>query len=133
MATRFVATYECDADERFKMAYVNAKKEDLIYIKSPVGMIGRAIRNKFLDEVAMGIKKPIRCQYNCLKTCDPKNSPYCIADALLSARQGDLDNGFAFAGANVYRINEIVSVKELINELITEAESVFKEPIEVDL
>jgi NAD(P)H-dependent flavin oxidoreductase YrpB (nitropropane dioxygenase family) len=122
MATRFVATYECDADERFKMAYVNAKKEDIIYIQSPVGLVGRAIKNKFLDDVAMGIKRPIRCQYNCLKTCDPKASPYCIADALLNARQGDLDNGFAFAGANVYRIDRIVSVKELINELVESAE-----------
>jgi NAD(P)H-dependent flavin oxidoreductase YrpB (nitropropane dioxygenase family) len=122
MATRFVATYECDADERFKMAYVNAKKEDIIYIQSPVGLVGRAIKNKFLDDVAMGIKRPIRCQYNCLKTCDPKASPYCIADALLNARQGDLDNGFAFAGANVYRVDRIVSVKELINELVESAE-----------
>lgn len=122
MATRFVATDECDADERFKMAYVNAKKEDIIYIQSPVGLVGRAIKNKFLDDVAMGIKRPIRCQYNCLKTCDPKASPYCIADALLNARQGDLDNGFAFAGANVYRVDRIVSVKELINELVESAE-----------
>jgi NAD(P)H-dependent flavin oxidoreductase YrpB (nitropropane dioxygenase family) len=104
------------------MAYVNAKKEDIIYIQSPVGLVGRAIKNKFLDDVAMGIKKPIRCQYNCLKTCDPKASPYCIADALLNARQGDLDNGFAFAGANVYRIDRIVPVKELINELVESAE-----------
>lgn len=133
MATRFVATYECDADERFKMAYVNAKKEDIIYIKSPVGLIGRAIRNKFLDDVEAGKKKPIYCRYNCLKTCDPKAAPYCIADALLKAQQGDLDNGFAFAGANVYRIDRIMSVKELIKELIETAEVYYSQTMKSQL
>jgi len=35
MATRFVATEECDASEEFKQAYVKAKKEDIKIIKSP--------------------------------------------------------------------------------------------------
>lgn len=125
MATRFVATYECDAHQNFKLAYLKAQKEDLTYIKSPVGLIGSALKNKFLEDVEKGIKKPIRCRFNCLKTCNPKNSPYCIADALLAAREGDLENGFAFAGYNVYRLNQIVSVKELIEELVKTAEKYY--------
>jgi NAD(P)H-dependent flavin oxidoreductase YrpB (nitropropane dioxygenase family) len=46
---------------------------------------------------------------------------YCIAKALLSAARGDMDKGFAMAGHNAYRINKIVSVKELISELVEEA------------
>ena len=122
MATRFVGTYECDADVRFKKAYIECKKEDLIIIDSPVGLPGRAIQNKFLDDVSAGIKKPFKCPWKCLKTCDFKNSPYCIALALTNAKKGNLDDGFAFAGANAYRVDKIISVKELIKTLMVEYE-----------
>jgi len=117
MATRFVGTYECDASMEFKEAYVNSKKEDIFIIDSPVGMPGRAIRNKFLDDVNQGIKRPINCPWKCLKPCDYVNSPYCIALALTNAKKGYLENGFVFAGANAYRVKKIISVKELIETL----------------
>jgi len=117
MGTRFVATNECDADPGFKQTYLNAKKEDLVIIKSPVGLPGRAVRNRFLDEVENGKKKPFKCPYQCVKTCDPAKSPYCIALALAGAKKGKFKNGFAFAGANAYRVDEIISVKDLIRSL----------------
>lgn len=122
MATRFVATYECDASMEFKQAYIDAKKEDVVIIKSPVGMPGRAIRNQFLIDVENNTKKPDLCRYNCLKTCDPKTAPYCISQALINAQKGNLDEGFAFCGENVYRVDKIVHVDELISELVREAE-----------
>jgi nitronate monooxygenase len=120
MATRFVTTHECDASLKFKQSYIDSKKEDMRIIKSPVGMPGRAIRNVFLDEVSQGKKKPFKCPYHCLKTCDYKNSPYCITLALVNAKKGNLSHGFAFAGENAYRANGIISVKELIDSLIKE-------------
>lgn len=122
MATRFVATHECDAFIEFKETYVKCKKEDLIIIDSPVGLPGRAIRNKFLEEVSTEVKKPFKCLWKCLKTCDFKNSPYCITLALTNAKKGNLGEGFAFAGANAYRIDKIISVKELIDTLLEEYE-----------
>jgi len=118
MSTRFVATYECDASDAFKQAYIDADEEDIMIIKSPVGMPGRAIRNNFLDKVYQN-KKPqgIKC-INCLKPCNPKETLYCIADALIQAQQGNLDKGFAFAGAKVHRITKLQSVRELIDELM---------------
>ena len=120
MGTRFVATHECDADEAFKQVYVDAKKEDMVVIKSPVGLPGRAVRNTFLDQVKQGKKKPFKCPFHCIKTCSQQKSPYCIAIALANARKGRFKNGFAFAGKNAYRIKEIVSVKELIDSLVLE-------------
>ncbi len=117
LGTRFVATHECDADESFKQAYVDAKREDLVVIDSPVGLPGRALQNRFLDEVKAGMKKPFKCPFRCLKTCDTEKSPYCIAIALASAKKGKFKYGFAFAGKNAYRVKEIVSVKELIASL----------------
>jgi nitronate monooxygenase len=122
MATRFVGTHECDADIGFKQSYIDAKKEDLVIIKSPVGLPGRAIRNKFIQDVDEGKKTPFKCPYHCVKTCSYKDSPYCIAFALINAKKGNLKNGFAFAGENAYRVDKIVSVKELIGSLLKEFE-----------
>ncbi|HCJ66121.1 MAG TPA: nitronate monooxygenase [Elusimicrobia bacterium] len=126
MATRFVTTYECDASIKFKQAYIDSKKEDIVIIKSPVGMPGRAIRNKFIDDVNEGEKKPFKCPFHCIVTCDCKNSPYCIALALVNAKKGNLKHGFAFVGANAYRTKEIISVKELIKSLLEEYENASK-------
>ena len=123
MATRFVATDECDADPAFKATYVAAGRGDLEIIKSPVGMPGRAIRNKFLDDVAEGRKKPFACPYHCIVTCDVEKSPYCISLALMNAQKGRLDKGFAFAGANAWRTEKIVPVQELVDELVREYEA----------
>ena len=121
MATRFVATDECDADIKFKEAYIAAKKEDIVIMKSPVGMPGRAINNKFLKDVAEKNKKISSC-IDCLHTCNPKVSPYCISTALINAVTGNVDEGLIFAGSNVYRVDKIVPVKELIEELVHDAE-----------
>jgi nitronate monooxygenase len=117
MGTRFVATVECDADEAFKQAYVRAKKEDIVIIQSPVGMPGRAVKGPFLDDVAQGNRKPRACAYKCIVTCDHTKSPYCIAQALVNAMKGKLKHGFAFAGANAWRVDSIVTVRELVNQL----------------
>jgi len=122
MATRFVATHECDASIEFKEAYVNCTEDDITIIESPVGLPGRAIRNQFLDEVSAGIRKPFKCPWKCLKTCDFREAPYCIANALTNAQKGILHEGFTFAGANAYRVNEIISVKELFQILESEYE-----------
>ncbi len=133
MASRFVATNECDADMAFKMAYVNAKKGDMIIIDSPVGLPGRAIRNAFLDDVSAGVKKPFKCPWKCLRTCDFVNAPYCIGIALTNARRGNLDNGFVFGGANAYRAEKISSVKEIINSLKEEYVKAVVRGIKVNL
>ena len=122
MATRFVATYECDASDEFKRAYIRCNKEDLIVINSPVGLPGRAIRNGFLEKIESGDKIPFKCPWQCLKTCNIRSSPYCIARALTNAKNGHLEEGFAFAGANAYRIDKLISVKELFKILIMEYE-----------
>ncbi|MBN2408556.1 MAG: nitronate monooxygenase [Candidatus Aminicenantes bacterium] len=114
LGTRFVATHECDADVRFKQAYLACREEDIIIIQSPVGLPGRAIRGPFLKAIARGEKKLFRCPSRCLQSCEAGKARYCISEALDSARKGDLENGFAFCGANAHRVEAIVPVKQLI-------------------
>jgi NAD(P)H-dependent flavin oxidoreductase YrpB (nitropropane dioxygenase family) len=118
MATRFVTTAECDAAEGFKQTYIDAGREDMVIIKSPVGLPGRAIRNEFLDQVEAGKRTPFKCPYHCLVSCDYQKSPYCIALALMNAVKARMKLGFAFAGANAYRAEKMSTVKEVVNSLL---------------
>jgi NAD(P)H-dependent flavin oxidoreductase YrpB (nitropropane dioxygenase family) len=120
MGTRFVTTDECDASNEFKQAYLDATKEDVIIIKSPVGMPGRAIKSPFLEEVLAGKRQPKTCPVNCIRTCDISTAPYCIIASLTSALRGNFRRGYAFAGSNVWRTNKIIPVKELMNTIIQE-------------
>lgn len=121
MATRFVATEECDADIKYKMAYLNSKEEDIEIVKSPVGMPGRAIHNAFLERLQGGRIAVKKC-YNCLKPCEPAVTPYCISKALIEAVKGNINDGLIFTGSNAYRLDKIITVRELINEILKEAE-----------
>lgn len=116
-ATRFVATEECDASTAYKMAYVNAKEEDVKIIKSPVGMPGRALHNTFIRQTEAEPQKIGRC-YRCIKSCKPAEIPYCITQALVSAVQGDTENGLVFCGSNVGKIDKISTVHEVVQDLM---------------
>ncbi|MFC1738123.1 NAD(P)H-dependent flavin oxidoreductase [Planctomycetota bacterium] len=120
MGTRFVATDECDASQKFKEIYLDCKKEDIVIINSPVGLPGRAIQNEFLKRVSSGVRENFKCPWKCLRSCDFKNVPYCIGRALTNAKKGNLEEGFAFTGTNAYRVDKIISVKELIETLTEE-------------
>ena len=120
MGTRFVCTKECDVSQQFKQAYLDVKKEDIVIIKSPVGMPGRAIKNKFLKNLEVKGRLKINCPYKCLTVCKIEKARYCIALALVNAYFGDVDHGLIFCGQNAYRIDKIITVKELIQELLSE-------------
>ncbi len=120
MATRFVCTDECDAHNNFKQAYLDARAEDITIIKSPVGMPGRVINSSFVEKIKQGQTVPFTCKYKCLRTCEPKKAPYCIANVLANAAQGKLDEAFVFAGSNAYRCNEILPVRKLVAKLAEE-------------
>ncbi len=120
MGTRFVPTHECDASIKFKETYINSTKDDITIIDSPVGLPGRVIRTKFVDQINAGNAKPFKCPWKCLKSCDFRKVPYCIAQALFNAARGNMDEGFAFAGSKAYLSTKIQSVSQVVMELKVE-------------
>ncbi len=124
MATRFVATYECDASEKYKQVYVNSKKEDVVIMDSPVGLPGRALINPMLTTVNNGNKIKVEKCYKCIHKCDPKTTPFCITRALVNAAEGDLDNSLLFVGSRVHEINKIQHVQEIFDEILEEIVSI---------
>ena len=118
MGTRFVTTYECDAPDDYKQTYIDAKEEDIVITKSPVGMPGRAIRNDFMDRLKTG-PIPISHCHNCLalSVCDRKTIPYCITDALCSAANSDESHALLFCGSNAYSATALEHVEDIMKEL----------------
>ena len=120
VATRFVTTEECDADVRYKEAYIKAGKEDIAIVKSPVGMPGRAIMNPFVKEVMAGEKISHSPCHGCLHNCRPAEIPYCITDALIHAAKGEVDDALLFCGAYAYKAKGLETVKEVVDSLLVE-------------
>ena len=122
MGTRFIGTYECDAHENFKKVLINAKKEDILLLKSPVGYPARGVKTKLIELVEKREGPAIKCISNCVAPCqrgkEAKEVGYCIADRLSDAYEGDLETGLYFTGSNGYRIEELISVKELMHKLV---------------
>lgn len=116
VATRFVTTSECDAPQAYKDAYLQAGKEDIVIVKSPVGMPGRAVRNHFLKEAEVH-RIPVRYCYNCLAKCDKATIPYCITEALVNAAMGNEENALLFCGSNAWRADHMETVHEVLTEL----------------
>lgn len=117
MGTRFVASDECDAPLSFKEKYVNARAKDTMLLKTTVGLQGRAIKNNFTELIADDKKIKIKKCMNCLKNCSYR---FCTLDSLITSMDGDCENGLVFAGARVHEIKEILPVKTIINNIMTE-------------
>ena len=115
MATRFVTTYECDADDAYKQCYIRAHKEDIMIVQSPVGMPGRAIRNPFIEKAKAGQIPHGRC-HSCISACNPAKTPYCITDALINAATGHVEDALLFCGTNAYRAEKMEYVKDIMAE-----------------
>ena len=121
MATRFIATTECDASEEYKRVIVDASEDDVTIIKSPVGMPGRALLTPLIQKLQQGEKFAPKICNDCLKSCPHgTKTPYCISRALIEAVKGNVREGLFFCGSNVGKIKKIVSVRELIDEIVSE-------------
>jgi len=114
MGTRFAATVESSAPDAFKQMYVDAAEEDVVLVKSPVGLPGRALKNPFWQRTQQGEYPPIKKCAACLKEC---HKDYCIMDELLMAQSGDVENGLVFSGACVSRIHDVPTVADLMKRL----------------
>ncbi len=115
VATRFVTTYECDASPAYKQTYIDAKKEDIVIVKSPVGMPGRAIMNPFMERAKQGRIPHGKCHL-CISACKPDQTPYCITNALVNAAIGNVEDALLFCGSNAYRATKLEHVKDIIDE-----------------
>jgi len=119
MGTRFASTYEGDASDRFKQAYIDAEEKDVVIIKSPAGLPGRALKNPFIAKYIQGNVESKPCIANCLSHCRYRDTreTFCIAQALVDAFKGDWENGLFFCGSNVTKTSKMEYTADIIKEL----------------
>lgn len=128
MATRFVASTECEAPPEFKEKYLSARPEDVVIIQSPVGLPGRAIRNEFTDSLTGEDRPGIRECLRCLKHCSAR---FCILDVLRKAVSGDVHNGLVFSGEFVGRIKQVLPVKDIMAQIAEQLDRSFARPMPI--
>ncbi len=119
IGTRFIVTEECDATQEFKNVILRASHEDVRILRSPVGMPGRGLATPLVEKASEERVPPRRC-IQCIKTCDPGRTPYCISRALIQAYYGNYEEGLFFCGDNVGRVSEMTTVAALMEEFARE-------------
>lgn len=119
VATPFIATKECDASDSYKQVLLKAKPEDLCIIHSPVGMPGRAVKTPLVQRILEGAREPVSHCYSCIKSCKPVQIPFCITKALIAAVEGNVEEGLFFSGGSVGQCNQMTTVPELVDALMT--------------
>lgn len=121
MGTRFIGTHECDAHNNFKEVLINAKEDDIKLMSSPVGYPAQGVVTNLTHLIAKREGPAIKCISNCVAPCkrgeEAKEVGFCIADRLSDAYAGNLETGLFFSGTNGYRLDKVISVKELLNKL----------------
>ncbi|OQA86721.1 MAG: Nitronate monooxygenase [Lentisphaerae bacterium ADurb.Bin242] len=117
IGTYFITTEEAGIDRRSKQVFVDAKAEDVVVIKSPVGLPVRVLKSPLVQRVLTGEREKFTCPYRCLRSCNPAKSLFCIAKALLATWRGDTDNGLYMVGCNIEAVRKIYPVKEFFDSL----------------
>lgn len=119
MGTRFIATKECvHAHPVYKQAIIDADENSTVVIKRSLGTPARALHNSWtakilqLEEQEPGFEK--------LKDLISGNANKTFI------HEGDIHNGFGWAGQGAARINEILTVNELFGQLIADAQNIKK-------
>lgn len=120
MGTRFAASEESNASDAMKQLYIHATKEDVVHVKSPVGLPGQGIRNPFFNSIENETNVRMTKCIDCLKRC---THSFCIMDALVNAcKTGDFNRALVFSGENVDRIKEVLPVNEIFKRLLKEVQ-----------
>jgi enoyl-[acyl-carrier protein] reductase II len=120
MGTRFIATKECaHAHPMYKQQIIAASETDTTVIKRSLGAPARALSNSWTNKILqIEANDPT---YEALKE-------YISGEANKSyIYEGELDAGFGWAGQVVGRIQEELTVSELMNKILTEAEGIRKQ------
>ena len=134
MGTRFLATEESSAPEEYKQAVLDAKEEDIVVAHhpgSPCGLPFRVIKQSPMYVSSLKALRSPKCDkgYVLLKDSEGKftlcpakvdNKDYfCICNGLLSSAGYNRteEEPLYTVGTNASRVDRIVSVKALMDEL----------------
>jgi NAD(P)H-dependent flavin oxidoreductase YrpB (nitropropane dioxygenase family) len=123
LGTRFMATPEAPIHPNFKQAIVNSDGHDTVLTEIPdlagqrvwPGAMSRAQRNRFIERWA-GREWTLR-----------QNAPEVGRQVLAARAAGDVDNASLSFGQDAGLIDSIKSVREVVQDIVTEAEAIIRQ------
>ncbi len=113
MATRFVATKECEVHDNIKQEIIRRQEHETTLICKSIGLQGRAIRNRLAEEV-LGIE----AQHGGLEKLIPLMSGKRVKEAW---ETGNVDIAPMMMGQSVGLVRDVPTCKELIERMVAEA------------
>ncbi|HDO23596.1 MAG TPA: nitronate monooxygenase [bacterium] len=138
MGTRFLGTKESSATSEYKNALLRVKREDIIVVDpkknppgSPCGLPFRIIRQSPMYQETLRRRRPPKCDKGFVLLKDEKGNftrcpakesneaHFCICNGLLSSAgyNPGKEKPLYTVGINAHRVDRIVSVRELMDEL----------------
>lgn len=128
MGTRFLATFESGANDEYKKMVVESTEDDIELADrpgSPCGMLFRVLKKSPFYQEALARTRAPKCDKgyllnkgNC-PSKDDNEKTFCICNGLLAATNCNKNEKELYTvGHNAYRVSEIVSVRDLMRELI---------------
>ena len=118
MASRFIATKECPVHDNIKQELIRRQEMDTALITKSIGMQGRALRNKAVEQVL-----EIEARGGGLEELIPIIAGERGAKAW---ENGDVEAAPMYVGQSIGLIHDIPSCQELLDRMTAEAEERIK-------
>jgi len=114
MASRFIATKECEVHDNIKQELVKRQEQDTTLITKSLGMQGRALKNKTVAEVL-----EVEARGGGLEELIPLIGGQRGQDAWVS---GDVEAAPMYVGQSIGLIHDVPTCKELLDKMMSDAE-----------
>lgn len=130
LGTRFVMTEECRAHENFKMAFRRANARDAVATpqfdsKLPVVSV-RSLRNKGMDEfgkLQLRLLKELEAGTVTRQFAQEEVERFWVGALRRAVVDGDIEGGSLMAGQSVGLVDKIMPIRDVVEELLTDAEA----------
>jgi len=113
MASRFIATKECEVHENIKQELIRKQEFDTVIYGKSIGLQGRGLKSKVLEEVLA-----IEARHGGFEELIPLLSGQKVKEAW---ETGDVNYAPLMVGQSIGLINDIPTCKELLERMAAEA------------
>jgi nitronate monooxygenase len=113
MASRFIATKECEVHENIKQELIRRQEFDTVIYGKSIGLQGRGLKSKVLEEVLA-----IEARHGGFEELIPLLSGQKVKEAW---ETGDVDYAPLMVGQSIGLINDIPTCAELLERMAAEA------------
>jgi NADH:quinone reductase (non-electrogenic) len=121
MASRFMATHECQTHSAIKSELIKREEHETTLIGKSLGLQGRGLKTGLVAKIL-----EVEARKGGIEELAPLMTATRIPEA---AATGDVEGAVWYVGQSIGLIKEVVSCKELIDGMVKEAEEILKKTL----